>query len=64
MCRTLRNALYKGISVVYTDYDKITNFLKTDAKMDTKSDAKIDVWASKGPNFEVLGQFFRKAIFG
>ena len=63
MCWTLPNALYKSISVVYTDYDKIMNFLKTDAKMDTKSDAKIDVWAIRGPTFEVLGGFLRSRIF-
>ena len=49
--------------MVYTDYDKIMNFLKTDAKMDTKSDAKIDVWAIRGPTFVVFGAFLRNLIF-
>ena len=63
MCRTLPNALYKGISVVYAYYYKIKNFMKIDGQMDTKSDAKIDVWAIRAPTFEVLGHVFRNAFF-
>ena len=63
MCRTLPNALYKGISVVYTDYDKIENFMKTGAWVDIKSGAEIDVWATRGPTFEVSGHVFRNAFF-
>ena len=37
--------------------------MKIDAQMDTKSDAKIDVWAIRGPTFEVLGHVFRNAFF-
>ena len=44
-------------------YDKIKNFMKIYAEMDSKSDAKIDVWAIRGQTFEVLGHVFRKAIF-
>ena len=33
--------------------------MKIYAQMDTKSDAKIDVWAIRGPTFEVLGHVFR-----
>ena len=31
--------------------------------MDPKSDPKIDVWAIRGPTFEVLGAFLRSRIF-
>ena len=37
--------------------------MKIYAQMDTKSDAKIDVWAIRGPTFEVLGTFLRSPIF-
>ena len=37
--------------------------MKIYAEMDSKSDAKIDVWASRGPTFDAFGQFFGKAIF-
>ena len=37
--------------------------MKIDAEMDPKSDAKIDVWASRGPTFEVLAAFLRSLIF-
>ena len=37
--------------------------MKIYAKMDPKSDPKIDVWALEGPTFEVLGGFLRSAIF-
>ena len=43
-------------------YDKIKNFMKIYTQMDTKSDAKIDVWVIRGPIFEVLGHVFRKAF--
>ena len=33
------------------------------AKMEPKSDPKIDVWAIRGPTFEVLGAFLRSPIF-
>ena len=63
MCSTHRNALYKGLSVVYADYDKIKNFMKIYATMDPKSEPNIDVWAIRGPTFEVLGGFLRSLIF-
>ena len=37
--------------------------MKIYTQMDTKTDAKIDVWAIRGPTFEVLGYVFRKALF-
>ena len=37
--------------------------MKIDAKMDRKSDPKIDVWALEGPTFEVSGGFLRSQIF-
>ena len=51
-----------SISVVFADYDKIENFMKIYAKMDPKSDPKIDVWAIRGPTFKVLGGFLRSLI--
>ena len=36
---------------------------KIHAKMESKSDPKIDVWAIRGPTFEVLGRFLRGLIF-
>ena len=35
--------------MVLADYDKIANFMNIYAKMDPKSDPKIDVWAIRGP---------------
>ena len=32
-------------------------------KMDAQSEPKIDVWAIRGPTFEVLGGFLRSLIF-
>ena len=37
--------------------------MKINAKMYTKSDPKIEVWAIRGPTFEVLGGFLRSLIF-
>ena len=48
--------------MVYAYYYKIKNFMKIDGQMDTKSDAKIDVWAIRAPTFEVLGHVFRNAF--
>ena len=31
--------------------------------MDAKSEPKIEVWALRGPTFEVLGGFLRSLIF-
>ena len=31
--------------------------------MDAKSDPKTDVWAIRGPTFEVLGGFLRSLFF-
>ena len=35
---------------------------KFHAKMDAKSEHKIEVWALRGPTFEVLGEFLRSLI--
>ena len=37
--------------------------LKIHAKMEPKSDPKIDVWAIRGPTFEVLGGFLKSFFF-
>ena len=49
--------------MVFVDYEKFKNFMKICAKIDPKSDPKIDVWALEGPTFEVLGGFLRSRIF-
>ena len=49
--------------MVFADYDKIENFLKIYAQMDPKNHLKIDVWALRGPTFEVFGSILRNAIF-
>ena len=49
--------------MVFADYEKIKNFMKINAKMYTKSEPKIEVWAIRGPTFEVLGGFLRSLIF-
>ena len=49
--------------MVFADYDKFENFMKIYAKMDTKSELKIKVWAIRGPTFEVLGRFLKSLIF-
>ena len=37
--------------------------MKIYAQMDPKSHPKIDIWAIRGPTFEVLGSVLRNAIF-
>ena len=37
--------------------------MKIYAQMDPKSHPKIDIWAIRGPTFEVLGGFLRSQIF-
>ena len=37
--------------------------MKIYAKMDPKSEPEIDIWAIRGPTFEVLGAFLRSLIF-
>ena len=63
MYSTHRNALYKGILVANAYYDKIEIFMKIYSQMETQSGAKINVWAIRGPIFEVLGHVFRNAFF-
>ena len=33
------------------------------AEMDSQSDSQIDIWAIRGPTFEVFGNVLRNAIF-
>ena len=40
----------------------LQNFMKFYAKMEPKSEPKIDVWAIRGQTFEVLGAFLRGLI--
>ena len=49
--------------MVLAYYDKIKNFMKIHAKIDPKSEHKIDLWAIRGPTFEVFGNVLRNAIF-
>ena len=49
--------------MVLAYYDKIKSFIKFFAKMDPKSEPKTEVWAIRGPTFEVLGGFLRSLIF-
>ena len=49
--------------MVGADYDKIKNFIKIDAKLDTESDPKINAWTIRGSTFQVLGGFSRCLIF-
>ena len=37
--------------------------MKIYAQMDPKSHPKIDIWAIRGPTFEVFGSVLRNAIF-
>ena len=37
--------------------------MKIDAKMDPKSNPKLDIWALRGQIFEILGCFLRSRIF-
>ena len=37
--------------------------MKFYTKMDLKSEPKTEVWAIRGPTFEVLGRFWRSLIF-
>ena len=49
--------------MVFADYEKIENFMNIYAQMDPKSDPKIDVWALRGPTFEVFGSILKNVIF-
>ena len=37
--------------------------MKFDAKMDLKSDPKIDIWVLRGQIFEILGCFLEESDF-
>ena len=49
--------------MVLAYYEEIKNFMKIHAKMYTKSEAKTEVWAIRGPTFVVLGGFLRSLSF-
>ena len=63
ICVNHQFAFKQSISVVFVDYDKFENFMKIYAKIDTKSDPKIEVWAFRGPTFQVFGNILKNAIF-
>ena len=48
--------------MVLAYYEEIKNFMIIYATMEPKSEPKIDVWAIRGPTFEVLGRFLRGLI--
>ena len=49
--------------MVLAYYEEIKNFMKIHVKIDSKSEHKIDLWAIRGPIFEVLGGFLKSLIF-
>ena len=49
--------------MVFVDYYKFENFMKIYAKINPKSDPKIEVWAFRGPTFKVFGSILKNAIF-
>ena len=49
--------------MVLAYYDKIKNFMKKHAKNESKNEPKTEVWAIRGPTFEVLGGFLKSLIF-
>ena len=49
--------------MVLAYYDKIKNFMKNPCQNGSKSEPKTEVWAIRGPTFEVLGGFLRSLIF-
>ena len=49
--------------MVLAYYEEIKNFMKIHAKIDPKSEHKIEVWALRGPTFEVLGGILRSLNF-
>ena len=49
--------------MVLAYYDKIKNFMKIPCQNGSKSEPKTEVWAIRGPTFEVLGGFLRSLIF-
>ena len=49
--------------MVLAYYEEMKNFMQNPCQNEPKSDPKIDVWAIRGPTFEVLGAFLRSLIF-
>ena len=45
--------------MVLAYYDKTMNFMKKPCQNGSKSEPKTEVWAIRGPTFEVLGGFLR-----
>ena len=54
---------FYSVSVVLAYYEEIKNFMKIHAKIDPKSEHKIELWALRGPTFEVFGSILKNAIF-
>ena len=54
---------FYNVSVVLAYYEEIKNFIKNPCQNWSQSQPKIDVWAIRGPTFEVLGGFLRSLIF-
>ena len=63
MCWSHWNALNKGMSVVLAYYNRIKNLMKIYVKMGTKTEPKIEVWAIRGPTFDVFGRFLKSLFF-
>ena len=63
MCSSHRTIMYKGILVVGAFYEEIKNLMKKWCQKGPKIDAKIDIWAIRGPTFEVLGHVFGQTFF-
>ena len=51
------------VSVDLAYYEDFKKSMKIHAKMESKSEPEIDVWAIRAPTFEVLGRFLRSLIF-
>ena len=49
--------------MVLAYYDKIKNFMKKPCQNGSKSEPKTEVWAIRGPTFEVLGGVLRSLMF-
>ena len=62
MCLTHRTIMYKGILVVGAYYDEIENLMKKWCQKAPKINAKIAIWAIRGPTFEVLGHVFGQTV--
>ena len=55
--RTIPNALYISIWVVFADYDKVTNFINNLCQNCSQRVTQIDIWAHRDRIFEIWGCF-------